>query len=122
MGIWIRGQNKEVLIKASDIWTDGIKCLSTSRATEEEASFIIGEYLSPEEAIKALDMMQKHIYETWCVAPEQRIYQNPVFQMPPAGFSKPACPLDLTRPENYPCSRGDCDCDVCKDTHNDDRR
>ena len=27
-----------------------------------------------------------------------------------------ACPLDLTRPENYPCSRGDCDCDICKDT------
>lgn len=26
------------------------------------------------------------------------------------------CPLDITRPENYPCSRGDCDCEVCKDT------
>lgn len=32
------------------------------------------------------------------------------------------CPLDLARTENYPCSRGDCDCEICKDTHNDDRR
>lgn len=25
------------------------------------------------------------------------------------------CPLDITRPENYPCSRGDCDCEICKE-------
>lgn len=25
------------------------------------------------------------------------------------------CPLDLTRLENYPCSRGDCDCEICKE-------
>lgn len=25
-----------------------------------------------------------------------------------------SCPLDINRPENYPCARGDADCDVCK--------
>lgn len=24
------------------------------------------------------------------------------------------CPLDLKNFENYPCSRGDADCDICK--------
>ena len=24
------------------------------------------------------------------------------------------CPLNLKNFENYPCSRGDCDCDICK--------
>lgn len=87
MGIWIRSQNKVVLIKVNDIWADHNAIFANYVG---DIHTWLGDYDSEAEAIQVLDMIQTHIvkiddyhrtgcYEDWV---------DPVFQMPPAGFSK----------------------------------
>ena len=87
MGIWIRSQNKVVLIRADNIWIDGEAIFANYVG---DIHTWLGDYDSEAEAIQVLDMIQTHIvkiddyhrtgcYEDWV---------DPVFQMPPAGFSK----------------------------------
>ena len=109
MGIWIRSQNKSLLTETGFIYScryNNANFLDENdncdyRIFSEDN--ILGIFPIEAEAITVLDMI------------EGAIGTLTVFQMPPAGFSKPACPLDLTRLENYPCSRGDCDCEICKE-------
>lgn len=120
MGIWVRSQEKSVLINATDIWTEKEVINATSTTTSGGSCLTVGVYDTPEEAIKVLDMIQNSISDwTSFTGPTEGWggvnHGQRVIEMPPAGFSKPACPLDLARTENYPCSRGDCDCDICKD-------
>jgi len=87
VGIWIRSQNKVVLIRADNIWIDGEAIFANYVG---DIHTWLGDYDSEAEAIQVLDMIQTHIvkiddyhrtgrYEDWV---------DPVFQMPPAGFSK----------------------------------
>ena len=58
--------------------------------------------------------LDKKTYDLVCEWAEN--YDNPDnFTMPEEGMMMQDCPLDLTRLENYPCSRGDCDCEICKE-------
>ena len=86
MGIWIRKQNKEALIKANDIWAD-YNAIFANYVGDIHTR--LGGYDSEAEAIQALDMIQEHINNLAYV----QFYRQdmdvvpPVFQMPPAGFS-----------------------------------
>jgi hypothetical protein len=102
VGIWIRNQDKKRLIEVSytEIVTGNEGEFDIHRGTEKSRfvgtvsivgdGIMLGAYNSEAEAIQVLDMIQTHIvkiddyhrtgcYEDWV---------DPVFQMPPAGFSK----------------------------------
>lgn len=72
--MWIRSQDKEMLIKAVCIYLGGENyedCICASSA--EGNKWYIGEYSTKEKALKVLDEIQKLIYD----------YQlGVVFQMP----------------------------------------
>lgn len=84
MGIWIRSQNGIALCKASEIWCEGEEVYVNG------PKIYIGKYETEAEAIQVLDMIQTHIvriddyHRTGCCED----WVDPVFQMPPAGFSK----------------------------------
>lgn len=87
MGVWIRSQNKVVLIRADNIWVDGEAIFANYIGDRQTW---LGDYDSEAEAIQVLDMIQTHIvriddyHRTGCCED----WVDPVFQMPPAGFSK----------------------------------
>jgi len=84
VGIWIRSQNGIALCKASEIWCEGEEVYVNG------PKIYIGKYETEAEAIQVLDMIQTHIvriddyHRTGCCED----WVDPVFQMPPAGFSK----------------------------------
>ena len=69
--MWIRSQDKEILIKAVCIYLCGENHICAS--TVEGDRWYIGKYSTNEKVLKVLDMIQKLIYD----------YQlGGVFQMP----------------------------------------
>ena len=86
MGIWIRSQNKGVLCKANNLYLDE----ETVLVLYGGLAMLLGEYLTEAEAIQVLDMIQTHIvkiddyHRTGCCED----WVDPVFQMPPAGFTE----------------------------------
>lgn len=87
MGIWIRNQNKEVLTKANDIWADYNAIFANYVG---DIHTWLGDYDSEAEAMQVLDMIQEYINNLAYVqyADGNVEFVPPVFQMPPAGFSK----------------------------------
>lgn len=92
MGIWIRSQDKAMLLNVNGLST-GISSADARVFGRVEntdpVGMILGSYPTEAEAMQALDMIQRHIGEV-----EYGRYRgnviDPVFQMPPAGFSQPS--------------------------------
>ena len=72
--MWIRSQDKEILIKATCIYLGSENYENCIRASSAEGNnWYIGKYSTKEKALKVLDEIQKLIYD----------YQiGGVFQMP----------------------------------------
>ncbi len=87
MGVWIRSQNKVVLIRADDMWVDGEAIFANYIGDRQTW---LGDYDSEAEAMHVLDMIQEYINNLAYVqyADGNVEFIPPVFQMPPAGFSK----------------------------------
>ena len=106
MGIWIRKQNKEALIKANDIWAY-YNAIFANYVGDIHTR--LGGYDSEAEAIQVLDMIQRHIANgqilTEAYDDGKTLSSEAVFQMPPAGFSQqpekfiPGCGADLNHCE-----------------------
>ena len=84
MSIWVRSQNKGILVNANYFFMDACNRVCGDIAGNSDpnvCAFFLGEYDSEEEALAVLDMIQKAI---------QKIAKHPdhapVFQMPEAGF------------------------------------
>lgn len=58
--IWIRSQNKEVLIECKEVHIFGWDATSY-RIDSRESNYILGEYSTKEKALKVLDMIQERI-------------------------------------------------------------
>lgn len=94
MGIWVRSQDKQVLIKSKSFWLVPPK--RTSNPTDnfvingdsgvDNQGFVLGKYPTEEEAMKVLDMVENHIQLLAYPFPNSE--PSVVFQMPPAGFSQ----------------------------------
>lgn len=91
MGIWIRSQNGKYLANVNFAWINNSNAIfGDFNNLEETAGAQLGKYDSEAEAIQVLDMIQTHIvriddyHRTGCCED----WVDPVFQMPPAGFSK----------------------------------
>jgi len=89
VGIWIRSQNKEVLIKANDIWTD-VETIFANYVGDTRT--LLGGYKSEAEAMQVLDMIQEYIAKGRGQMEDygdgRTIVSDVVFQMPKAGFSE----------------------------------
>jgi len=73
--MWVRSQDKENLIKATDIFVAG-KSVYIAKGKEEEVK--IGRYATPERAMEVLDEIQEVIKH-----PKSAEYQDCiVYQMP----------------------------------------
>ncbi len=71
--MWIRSQDKEILIKATCICLGSENHICAYASSAEWDNWYIGKYSTKEKALKVLDMIQKLIYD----------YQlGGVFQMP----------------------------------------
>ena len=88
MGIWIRSQNRNLLVLASEIEIKSNIAGHDVWADDE----VIGEYYSKAEAIQALDMIQEYIAkgrgQMVDYGDGRTIVSDVVFQMPEAGFSE----------------------------------
>lgn len=74
--MWIRSQDKEILIKAVCIYLCGENHICAS--TDEKDRWYIGKYSTKEKALKMLDMIEKFINRSFMYG-----YQlGGVFQMP----------------------------------------
>ena len=89
MGIWIRNQNKEALIKANDIWAD-YNAIFANYVGDIHTR--LGGYDSEAEAMQVLDMIQEYINNLAYVQfyRQDMDFVPPVFQMPPAEFPQPS--------------------------------
>ena len=94
MGIWIRNQDKTMLLNINGLST-GISsadaCVFGRVENTDLLGMIIGSYPTEAEAIQVLDMIQERIVhqEQVRLMPSQDwITPSIVFQMPPAGFSQ----------------------------------
>ena len=58
--MWIRGQNKEVLINANEIWTDS-KTVYATYGTVESGYWSVGPYETEERCIEILNEIQNGI-------------------------------------------------------------
>lgn len=108
MSIWVRSQDKTLLIElgwcaitprvinSTTMATDGFEIRGDCGVTED-GSFFVGRYPTEEEALEVLDMIQEHInrLDVSSLLPipstgtQIQINHGPKhFQMPPAGFSQ----------------------------------
>ena len=87
MGIWIRSQNKVVLIRADNVWVDGEAIFANYVG---DIHTWLGDYDSEAEAIQVLDMIQEYIAKGRGQMEDygdgRTIVSDVVFQMPPAGY------------------------------------
>lgn len=81
MELWIRSQDKNNLIKVSDIWIDDTDMTDkgyVSIMTNSNFSFELGIYNSKERALEVLDEIQ-HRLITLCDSMNRHLY---VYEMP----------------------------------------
>ena len=87
MGLWVRSQDKEILIFTrkffiNEIFKDG----KIVRYSIDSGTIELGVYSSKEKALKVFDMIQYHINKPMrlCdfVSQKQSYYERGVFQMP----------------------------------------
>lgn len=91
MGIWIRSQGKEVLIKSNDIWVEDKRIFANLFSSDAgNTGTCLGVYSTEDEAMKVLDMVQSQIEASEyfkCVGRDMPCPElagvNFVFQMPP---------------------------------------
>jgi hypothetical protein len=105
MSIWVRSQDKTVLVKArwfviipkviSQPWSttgeiDGFEIRSDC-GVAQDGSFFMGKYQKKKEALKVLDMIQEHIESPNTIDKQIAVFTGDykqIFQMPEAGFSQ----------------------------------
>lgn len=84
MGIWIRSQNRQVLVLANEIYVDNEYVFANY---VDDIQTLLGEYSNETEAIHVLDKIQRHVGEVEYGRYHGNVI-DPVFQMPEAGFSE----------------------------------
>ena len=112
MGIWIRSQDKTMLLNINGLST-GISsadaCVFGRVENTDLLGMILGSYPTEAEAIQVLDMIQEYIAKGRGQMEDygdgRTIVSDVVFQMPPAGFNQqpekfiPGCGADLNHCE-----------------------
>lgn len=85
MSIWVRSQNKGVLVNANYFFMDAVNRVYgdiAGNSDPNDCGFFLGEYASEEEAMAVLDEIQVYIKHL-ILAPGQ---YPVIYQMPGAGF------------------------------------
>jgi hypothetical protein len=81
--MWIRSQDKEILIKATCICLGSENHICAYASNAEGDNWYIGKYSTKEKALKVLDEIQKLIINSLVIAYLNHNYQiEGVFQMP----------------------------------------
>lgn len=98
MSIWIRSQDKKTLINVDSFFIRTVGTGKYDMFSENDIVYqyeivadndgSVGAYPTESEALQVLDMIQGQIYALFSIAPEERVYQMPVFEIPEAGFSQ----------------------------------
>jgi hypothetical protein len=75
--MWIRSQDKKVLVNVTDIWIDD-NVIKVSNGTTENSFCSIGLYKSSERAMEILNHIQKLLEDVLL----EKIHYVPIYDMP----------------------------------------
>lgn len=88
MGLWIRSQNKEILINTKRLFVNElVENKKISGYSIDSGGIELGRYSTKAKALRVLDKIQKRINESIYINDiaeyEKEIYTKNVFEMPP---------------------------------------
>lgn len=85
MGIWIRSQNKELLVSADHVYYNHLFLINVENHYVNYNGKILGRYSTKEKALKVLDMIDDKILKidrSKFFGFTEHCYENCIFQMP----------------------------------------